>query len=281
MRYVRRFVKDPQSTFYDLGTYGDDYTRYDERFSIGIIIARIALNMAPNDPLPNQAATLRDALRDAQGLNCRGNLLRLLAVKLLDPVPHNRPTFQQCFHHISNWDDDKIHQFMVRFFNSISEQPVKAAAIAILNRFYNDLCGGHGRVWFDQQRLGPRAYNALIEATLAGWTNANVRQAHDGGRQFIVNYLRNSGCIGAYMIYRHREEHYFAEMFLIEGAFGALSRNYLNFWQTRFDKLVTIAFLTATELDLPSLESFREFFLIGDQQYFNSYRNHRVNGFPI
>lgn len=270
---VLDFMKNAQSSFSEHNIYGDRriYDSYEERFMIGVIMTRVALNMGPFEELPDGVNEMAHLI-NARGLNCRANLLRLLTVKLLSSNARERPTFQECYHHISNWEDERMHSFMDRFVNYIKEPAVKRRAARFLDTHYQDLCDS---VWFSVERLGQDAYDTILEASLKHLSPGVNDLA---SRRAVEQRLTTSGPVGLFLAYRNRAQHFFEFMRDTRRYVGDLSRSYLNFWRTRFPLMLSVAWLTAIDLDLYQNPFFLEFFPIRNETHYSRFKNKTVFG---
>ena len=79
------------------------------------------------------------------------------------------------------------------------------------------------------------------------------------------------------MHYRNRAEHLFDDIRSNQLHVGALARDFLNFWRTKFPYMLTVAWLTSIDMDMFLVASFREFFPLEHGHYI-SFKNHTALG---
>lgn len=140
---------------------GRNYDQYSERFAIGQILTRFALNLSVHDDLPEE--TERLSLAKANITSCRANLLRLIAMNLMSPDRESRPTFAMCRHDVSTWKDEKFHHFLIRFYDFFNGNYTRRVnTVQEINELSNELLNGQV-LWLNPTLLPPEAYNSIIK----------------------------------------------------------------------------------------------------------------------
>lgn len=256
------------------------YDKYSERFAIGLIITRLALNLDPALPLPVPNNPVESLIR-AANLTCRGNLLRLIALKLLNPDKKKRPSFAECMHHISGWPDDMFHHFLTRFADYAKADLVRRNNIkALLSVLADDICEGFD--WFTPQKLGAAAYNCIFEAVRVGdcafWTNPPPNTPD--GHIIIKNYIARDRVYGLLMQYRNRAMNIFKFLHIVNNVVG-ISKDYANFWRDRFRLMVTGVWLIAIQEEAFRNSSLDNFFTCNNHNFYKLFQNQNCQGEDI
>lgn len=293
-------------TMHDLPMRHD---RYVERYAIGQILTRFALNLSSSDELPHKGNEYK-SLTTANITSCRGNLVRNIALKLMlgtlnSNLRLSRPRFDFCAYDISTWDDERFHHFLCRFFDYINSSNairvgIKGKAKTKIEAAKKDLCPSG--IWFSPQSLPNNAYEIIIN----GVRKHEIRQMHlavtmaplnaDDSKTYYVNAngdiqaedeiiadidiandIAKHGLLGIYRTYRNEAAHFFDFCSALGNNF-ALSRDYVNYWRTQFPNMVLVAWLVSIELNLYKVDSFAEFFPYHDDIFYKLFMNQDACG---
>lgn len=148
----------------DEQTYSIQY----EKFLFGQILTRMVLNLDPVDQLPalrrhrgqyvHSKGHEFKALQEAEGLECRNNILRLITLRYLQQNPLQRPTYEMLMFWPSCWRDGQYLQFMVRFFDRIKVVESYRLARRWCDQFEQEVIP---KPWFNTEKLGLGAFRLM------------------------------------------------------------------------------------------------------------------------
>lgn len=273
-------------------TITEPYTLQYEKFLFGQILARMALGIHPEDQLPALKSQIGrsgnkvdgheyHALKEAKGLPCRNNLLRIVTLRFLLKDPQQRPHYELVMLWPSAWTDARYLLFMVRFFERINAFSNKKAVFGWCSRYQEEVIPGG---WFSSQKIGPTALKMFSKEIFRNDKKFKdyiaalpyLFEMTEKEMEMVRQHVEEKGLFG---VFWQLEAHAF-EMTGIFTVTGSLSVGFINFWRDKFPLLISAAYLISINLCLHDEESFKEFFP-GPAKYYEQFKNRSCSGHQI
>lgn len=261
----------------------EPYTLATEKYLLGQILARIALGLKAEQPLPEvpkatdgsarQFGLEFYALKYAKNLTCRQNLLRLVTMKFLVPCPLDRPEYELLMVWPSSWTDEKFFQFLIRFYEVSKTRRNEAEKQCA--RFQQEVIPNG---WFNREILGEIAYQLVLDSIIRNDTSFGG-VATDQDWQMVERKIESKGLMGLYWQFRNREAHAF-ESEVTFTAVGVLPEQFVNFWRRKFPLMFLAAYLIGINMNLHYNPSFNEFYK-GPKQIYSTFKNRSCSGFKL